>query len=271
MAEMNYQFTFDEDQEMETQPIYLSSDESEIASPHSSPAPQLPKNVPNTYSAITQLIAAQNERISSSGYLALRYPLTPPTSLMSHDDVGEVFTPILGNPAQQVFYTPDRRPHTLQLCPQLTPIPVTPESRTPKNRRQPDLFQPYNLPESPTTSAYPLLGISTLIEGLQDMSLHAHIEANAHLTGCLFCGKTYEQVIGKAVAHYLHQTSEPGKTVKDKALKRMAFVGGLQGGVFTFVPRGVSQAAACDRQVYTVNYSNTQPDTQTNLLPLFED
>ena len=54
MAEMNYQFTFDEDQEMQTQPIYLSSDDSEIASPHSSPAPQLPKNVPNTYSAITQ-------------------------------------------------------------------------------------------------------------------------------------------------------------------------------------------------------------------------
>ena len=38
-----------------------------------------------------------------------------------------------------------------------------------------------------------------------------------------------------------------------------------------FAPRGVSQAAACDRQVYTVNYSITQPDTQTNLLPLFED
>ena len=33
MREMNPQFTSDEDQEMKTQPIYLSSDESEIASP----------------------------------------------------------------------------------------------------------------------------------------------------------------------------------------------------------------------------------------------
>ena len=33
MAEMNSQFSFNEDQEMETQPIYLSSDESEIDSP----------------------------------------------------------------------------------------------------------------------------------------------------------------------------------------------------------------------------------------------
>ena len=45
MAEMNSQFTNEEDQEIETQPIYLSSDESEIASPCSSPIPQLPNNV----------------------------------------------------------------------------------------------------------------------------------------------------------------------------------------------------------------------------------
>ena len=52
-AEMNPQFTIDEGQEMELQPIYLSNDESEIDSPPSSPIPQLPNNVPDTYSAIT--------------------------------------------------------------------------------------------------------------------------------------------------------------------------------------------------------------------------
>ena len=57
MAEINSQFNFDEDQVMETQPIYLSSDESEIDSPPSSPIPQLPNNIPDTYGAITQLIA----------------------------------------------------------------------------------------------------------------------------------------------------------------------------------------------------------------------
>ena len=116
MAEIISQFTVDEDQEMETQPIYLSSDESEIASPYSSPIPQLPNNVPDTYSAITQLIAAQNEQMSLSGTYALQYPTTPPTSLISDDDNDEVFTPIKGNPAQLVPYTPNRRPHPLQLC-----------------------------------------------------------------------------------------------------------------------------------------------------------
>ena len=53
MAEMNFEITFDEDQEMETQPIYLSSDESEIASPCSSSDTQLLNNVPDRYSAIT--------------------------------------------------------------------------------------------------------------------------------------------------------------------------------------------------------------------------
>ena len=63
MAEINSQFNFNVDQEMETQPIYLSSDESEIDSPPPSPIPQLSNNAPDTYSAIAQLIAAQHEQI----------------------------------------------------------------------------------------------------------------------------------------------------------------------------------------------------------------
>ena len=100
MAEMNSQFTIDEDQEMETQPIYLSSDEIEIDSPCTSPIPQLPNNVPHIYSAITQLIAAQHEEMSLSGTSALQYPTTPPIPLISDDENDEMFTPIIGNPAQ---------------------------------------------------------------------------------------------------------------------------------------------------------------------------
>ena len=76
MAAMNSQFTIDEDQEMETQHINLSSDASEIASSCSSPIPQLPNNVPDTFSAITQLIAAQREQMSSSSKFAPQYPTT---------------------------------------------------------------------------------------------------------------------------------------------------------------------------------------------------
>ena len=110
MDEMKSHFTIDEDQEMETQPIYLSSDESEIASPGSSPILQPPNNVPDTYSAITQLIAAQHDQMSSSGNSALKHPTTPPNLLLSDDDSDEVLTPIIGNPAQFLPYTPNRHP-----------------------------------------------------------------------------------------------------------------------------------------------------------------
>ena len=132
MAEMNSQFTIEEDQEMETQPIYLSSDESEIASPCSSPITQLPINTPDTYSAITQLIEAQHEQMSFSDTSAPQSPTAPPTSLISDDENGDLLNPIFGNPAQFLPYTPNHHPIPLQLCQEITPIPDTPESPTPK-------------------------------------------------------------------------------------------------------------------------------------------
>ena len=128
MTEIHSEFTFDEDQEMETQPIYLSSDESETGCPCASPIPQLPDNVRDTYSAMTQLIAAQHEQMSSSGNFDRQYPPTPPVSLISDDDNDEVFTTKIGNTAQLIPCTPNRRPHPIQLSQQLTPIPDTPES-----------------------------------------------------------------------------------------------------------------------------------------------
>ena len=110
------QFTFGEGQEMDTQPIYLSSGESENTTPWSSTGNQLPNNVPDSYGAIRQLIASQHEQMSASGKLALQYPPTPPTSLISDDGDNEIFTPIVGNPTEIVPYVPNRYPHTFQLC-----------------------------------------------------------------------------------------------------------------------------------------------------------
>ena len=152
MAEINSQFTFREDQEMETQPIFLSSDENEVDSPSSSPIQQLPINVPDTYSAITQLIAAQHEQMSLPGTSAPQYPITPPTSLISDNEDDDMLTPITGNPTQFLPYAPNRHPIPIQLCQQITPIPDTPESPTPKNRGQPDIFRPYDIHNEPSST-----------------------------------------------------------------------------------------------------------------------
>ena len=116
MAETNSHFNFNENQKMETQPIFLSSDESEIDSPCSSPIPQLPNTVPDTYSAITQLIAAHHEQMSLFGTSAPQYPITSPTSLIPDDEDDNTLTPITGNPAQLLPYTPNRHPIPIQLC-----------------------------------------------------------------------------------------------------------------------------------------------------------
>ena len=151
MAENNSQFNFDEDQEMETQPIYISSDENEIDSPSSSPIPLLPNNVPDTYSAITQLIAAQHEQMSLSGTSALQCPITPPTSLISDDANDDMLIPIKDNLAQFLPHTPN--PHTIpiQLCQQITTIPDTPETPTPENCGQSDNSRPDDINNQPTS------------------------------------------------------------------------------------------------------------------------
>ena len=73
---------------------------------------------------------------------------------------------------------------------------------------------------------------------------------NANMTGCLACGKTYEQIIEETAADFLYQTAQPHETIREGRLKRRAFIDGLQCGVFSFIPRGELQAAACDGQVY---------------------
>ena len=235
---MNSQFTIDEDQEIETQIIYLSSDESEIASPCLSPIPQLPNNFPDTYSAISQLIAAQHEQMSNSGNFALQYPTSPPISLISDDDTDEVPTPLIGNPAQFLPYILNRHPNTLQLCQQITPIQDSPKSSSPENRGQTDVVWPYDIPNQPSlTLFYKPPNITTVADGLRNLTMHPHLQRNEWVTGCLVSGKSYGQFIEETVAEYLNQTAQPRETIRKRQIKRNAFIDGIQSGVFTFLPR----------------------------------
>ena len=179
MAETNSHFNVDKIQEMETQPIFLSSDESEIDSPCSSAIPQLPNNVSDTYSVISQLIAAHHEQMSLSGTSAPQYPITPPTSLISDDEDDDMLTSITCNPAQFLPYTPNRHPIPIQLCQQITPIPDTPESPTPENCGQSDNFRPDEIPNepSPTILNKPPI-ITTVTDGVQNLTLHPHPQRN---------------------------------------------------------------------------------------------
>ena len=131
------------------------------------------------------MIAAQHELITLSGTSALQYPTTPPTSLISNNENDEIFTPIIGNPAQFSPYTPNRLPILNQLNQQTIPIPDTPEAPTPENRGQLDDFYPYNIPLNNPPK------IVAVADELRNLTLHPHPQRNEWATGCLVCGKSY--------------------------------------------------------------------------------
>ena len=97
MAEMTTTFPIEEDEEpMATEPIYLSSDESEYSIPNTTPGHQLEC----FYSAsINQLKALQLEKRSNMGTETVFSPPTPNTSMISDDEDPMNPTPILGNPS----------------------------------------------------------------------------------------------------------------------------------------------------------------------------
>ena len=113
--------------------------------------------------------------------------------------------------------------------------------------------------------------ITTVTDGLQNLTLHPHLQRNEWVTGCLICGKSYDQVIEETVAEYLNQPAQRGETVRERQIKRNAFIDGIESGVFTSIPPGVSQAAACDGLVYSVNLNGQNSGTQGYALPLLED
>ena len=181
-------------------------------------------------------------------------------------------TPIIGNPDQYTPQIPQRRHHPIQLCQHVHPIPDTPESPAPEDQGPGDISRPYNLSYASSSASLnnpPI--ITTVTDGLQNLTLHPHPQRNEWVTGCLVCGKSYDQFIGETVADYLNQTAQPDETVRERQIKRNAFIDGIQSGVFTFIPPGVSQAAACDGLIYSVNLNGQSSGTQGYALPLFED
>ena len=229
MADMTTTFPIEEDEEpMATEPIYLSSEESEYSTPNTTPNHQLECIYPDS---INQLIASQLEQRSNMGTETIFYPPTPNTSMISDDEDPTNLTPIIGNLEQKTPQIPPRRNHPIQLCQHVQPIPDTPESPTPENRGRSDDFYPDTIPLNKPPK------ITAVADELRNLTLHPHPQRNEWVTGCLVCGKPYDQVIEETVADYLDQTAQPGETVRERHIKRDAFIDGVQSGVFTFISR----------------------------------
>ena len=206
MADMTTTFLIEEDEEpMATEPIYISSDESEYSTTNTSPDHQLERTYPD---AINQLIDSQLEQRSNKGTETAFYPPTPNMSMNSDDQDPIDPTPIIGSPEQYTPQIPPRRNHPLQLCQHVQPIPDTPESPTPENCEHSDNTCPDDIPNSPPS--IPLNNppnIMSVANGLRNLTLLPHSQRNEWVTSCLVCGKSYDQVIEESLADYLDQTA----------------------------------------------------------------
>ena len=94
-------------------------------------------------------------------------------------------------------------------------------------------------------------------------------ELNAAAYGdCIVCGRSYEQIRETAVLTYLESTSRRGETHYDQQRRRDAYLAGMNQGTVLLVPRGVSQAAACDGNYYQIPQENAESNPPPEVLPI---
>ena len=78
---------------------------------------------------------------------------------------------------------------------------------------------------------------------------------------CVVCGKFVRQIQLEAFSEYLNKTVVPGETLAEREARRRAFLYGMSAGTFLLTLGGVSQAAACNGNWYSISYNhyNTLP------------
>ena len=96
-------------------------------------------------------------------------------------------------------------------------------------RRSPNIFRPYDLSDTPpATNSNTVSNIESIIQKMQELVLQAHSKVGKQTSGCVVCGKSYEQVIESTTADYLQQMAKARETIRKRQLKRQAFSAGLQ-------------------------------------------
>ena len=90
----------------------------------------------------------------------------------------------------------------------------------------------------------------------------------AYYTGCVVCGKDYPAFKEEITLGYLERTHIQGESYESRLAKRNAFEAGMKAGSFILVPRGVSQAAACDGLTYQITPESDMTVPLPGVLPI---
>ena len=91
---------------------------------------------------------------------------------------------------------------------------------------------------------------------------------DVHHYGCIVCGKSFAEITEENTLGYLESNPLPGETYDQRIERRRAFQAGMKAGTFIMVPRGVSQAAACDGLFYQIMPDNDNTNPGPGVLPI---
>ena len=125
-------------------------------------------------------------------------------------------------------------------------------------------FQPRLTPMVPLPTPMMTRNIAHLPSGQQT----PNGPTQGYFTDCMICGKPYEQIADQIVIDYIHHTEYPEEPYYVKEARRRAFEEGLHAGTYFLITRGVSQAAACDGNVYAIPQNAIITNTTPSSLPL---
>ena len=116
-----------------------------------------------------------------------------------------------------------------------------------------------------SSSVFPIEEISTHFQRLE---INQRAQPPPPFTDSLICGKGTEQIQDEAVIDYLHHTPIRNETPEQFNARRLAFLAGMRVGTFMLIPGGVSQAAACDGNFYSVSLAGNEGRALPGTVPL---
>ena len=91
---------------------------------------------------------------------------------------------------------------------------------------------------------------------------------DVYYTGCVVCGKDYAAIKEEITLGYLERTHVAGESYETRLAKRDAFEAGMKAGSFILIPRGVSEAAACDGLLYQITPEDDSNVPGPGVLPI---
>ena len=147
--------------------------------------------------------------------------------------------------------------HPINICRDLRTMIDTPMLPPPEVRG------PSCMQETPTCSySTDTASIKTVASHFDGMAL-SECAGLAGCSYCVICGKSVQQIRAETVNDYIDKTVVPGETLAETERRKMAFLDGMAVGKYLLIPGGVSQAAACDGNWYSVafGYDRVFPGT----------